>query len=436
MDKLLKTKPKINIQTLGCKVNQQESQLLQNWFNTNGYEVVTGNVSADAYIINTCTVTSMADSKSRQKIRKAKAINPDAIVAAIGCYPQVSASELSSLDEIDILIGSEEKDNSAIIVAEALKEKGVLPQISEEERIILHINKQDESLRTRAYIKIEDGCDRFCSYCIIPYARGAVRSRSTHEILEETKEFLTLGYKEIIITGINIALYGRDLVPKTSLYELLLELSSIDGKFRIRLGSLEPNVVDIETVRNIASLPKLCHHWHLSLQSGSDKIIKDMNRNYSSEDFLQMVSALREIDPFFSITTDIIVGFPGETGEDFSKSIEIVKAVRFAKVHVFKYSKRKNTVAFSMENQIPEQVKSLRSKELIDISEKMSRAFLEDCTDSKQEILIFGLDKSKTYYRGITDNGIEVNIPISDEYSYKENEFIFLNKNINATYSE
>lgn len=427
---MISNKPKICIQTLGCKVNQQESQLLAEFFTSKGLEVVSGNKIADAYVINTCTVTSMADSKSRQKIRQAKKINPNAFVVAIGCYPQVSHDELIKIDDIDMLIGSEEKDSAGEIILNELVKKGIAhvlsanPDIDDEIDNSLENNAHKIAERTRAFIKIEDGCDRFCTYCIIPYARGKVRSRDNDSIIDEVKSLVKNGYKEIVITGINIALYGKDLKDGSNLYGLLKAVCAIDGEFRVRLGSLEPNVVDIEMAKRIASLPKLCPHWHLSLQSGSDKILNLMKRSYTSDDYLSMVNALRDIDPSFAITTDIIVGFPKETAADFEDSIKMVQEISFAKVHVFKYSRRKGTIACEIEGQIDEQIKTQRSKMLIGEATLSSEKFANRCEGQEREVLIIGKNKAQSHFRGITDNGIEVLVPVSEYQGAKENTFV------------
>ena len=424
-------KPKICMFTLGCKVNQEESNSIAEWFTENGYEVVHGFENADAYIINTCTVTSMADKKSRQKIRQARKLNPDAIIAAIGCYPEVSNLELFEKDEVDILIGNEKKEDVTLIISYELKKRGLYPaEVSKNESE----SKIASSLhvRTRAYIKIEDGCDRFCAYCIIPFARGKVKSRNLKEIINEVEILIKRGYKEIVVTGINIALYGNDLTPNVTLFDLLSSISALNGNFRIRLGSLEPNVIDIGMAKKIARLPKLCPQWHLSLQSGSDKILYDMNRIYSMSQYKDMVNELKKIDPQFAITTDIIVGFPGETDEDFQESVKAVETLEFSNVHTFKYSRREGTEACKMSNQIPEQIKTERSQKLIEIANASSNKFISKNFGVTREVLVFGLDKSKKYYRGITDNGIEVKISIQKFDKDVSNEFVMLSLDDNS----
>ena len=306
--------------TLGCKVNQYETEALKEQFKSAGYEIVSEDAFADVYVINTCTVTNMSDRKSRQYIRKMKRVNPSAVVAVTGCYAQVSPEEVAAMEDVDIVAGTNEKHRLLQYVEEfsAAKEQQyhVKPYEELTEYISSGIVTSMES-RTRAYIKIQEGCNRFCSYCVIPYARGKVRSRSTDEILEEARGLLSQGFREIILTGINTALYGED-IGLGGIEPLIARLNGLDGDFRIRLSSLEPTVINAEYVKGLLRYEKLCPHMHLSVQSGSDHVLSLMNRHYTREEYLEIVKVLKEHDPLYGITTDIIAGFPQETEEDFA----------------------------------------------------------------------------------------------------------------------
>ena len=384
-------KKKVAFYTLGCKVNQYETNAIKNQFVEAGYEVVDFTDFSDIYIVNTCTVTGMSDKKSRQILRRAKQINPNSIVCAIGCYVQVAKEEVSKIDDVDIILGTIEKKNILSRVEEKLKEKSSTKIIESEN--ILKLRPYDEfggiaySNHIRAEIKIEDGCDRFCSYCIIPYARGPVRSRKVESIVDEVKELAKGGIKEIVITGIHVSSYGKDFENSDfnlddpeirinyNFLKLLEELNEINGIERIRLSSLEPRVITSDFVWGLTKITKLCNHFHLSLQSGCDETLKRMNRKYTTEEFYDITELLRNNIPEVALTTDVIVGFPGESETEFKKTVEFLKRVKFSKMHVFKYSKRKGTPAAVMENQIPESKKEERSKTLISMSENNEREF-------------------------------------------------------------
>jgi threonylcarbamoyladenosine tRNA methylthiotransferase MtaB len=344
----------IAFHTLGCKVNQYESEALQEKFKANGHQIIPDTEVADVYVINTCTVTGLADRKSRQFIRRLRKLNPDCILAVIGCYAQMQPDEIAALEGVNIVAGTNEKAGLVEMVEGYAKGKGVdvhrkaYEELIDFEEIGMPVSMDS---RTRAYIKIQDGCNRFCSYCIVPYARGNIRSRSRENILEEAGHLIAAGYKEIVLTGINTALYGAeyDCPQGQELERIISDLDQLQGEFRIRLSSLEPTVIDAGMVKQLLKYKKLCPHFHLSLQSGSDQILKAMKRNYTSQEYLDIIGVIKNHDPGFAVTTDIIVGFPGETDENFEETCNLVYTAGFSKVHVFKYSKRSGTLAGSSE---------------------------------------------------------------------------------------
>ena len=390
---------KIAFYTLGCKVNQYETQALAEGFKRAGHTLVGEDDFADIYVVNTCTVTRMADRKSRQYIRRMKKANPDAVVAIMGCYPQTNPKEVIAIDEADIILGTVDKMRAISLAEEFAKEK-LLGTAKRRILVSIEETRPDESCyrelgevsgiesRTRALIKIQDGCNRFCSYCVIPYARGPVRSRPLESIVEEAKRLIKEGYKELVLTGINTALYGSEEGFPDDIESLVAALDRLEGDFRIRLGSLEPTVVDSNYLAKLLKYDKLCHHAHLSVQSGSTKIINAMNRHYSREDYLAMIKVLRDFDPCYGITTDIIVGFPGETEEDFAQSVSLVKEAEFLKVHGFPYSQRLFTPAAAMDNQVPPPIKKQRNKQLLDAALDMSMKFRLRMSGSIQKVLV------------------------------------------------
>lgn len=407
---------RVAFHTLGCKVNQYETEALREKFISKGYEPVDEKEIADIYIINTCTVTNLADRKSRQFIRKARKKNPNSIIAVTGCYAQVSPSEVKNIDGVDIIVGTDNKGSIVELVEKSLASGNQEINITQYE----NLNKYENlgvigtmESRCRAFVKIQEGCNRFCSYCIIPYARGKVRSRNQDEIIKEVKGLLKSGYKEIVLTGINTALYGEE-TGELKIDCLIEEISKIDGDFRIRLSSLEPTVINKDYVKKLLSKEKLCHHLHLSIQSGSDDVLGLMNRRYSREDFLEIVKVLQNFDLEYGITTDIIVGFPGETDEDFKDSINIIGEAGFSDVHVFKYSKRKNTKAAEMENQVPGVEKNRRSRILIEESKKIRKNFIDRNLGKIKRVLFerienFNIDEKEVQMStGYTDNYIKV----------------------------
>ena len=356
---------KVAFHTLGCKVNQYETESMMGQFQNKGYDIVDFSEIADIYIINTCTVTHLSDRKSRQMLRKAKRTNPESLVVAVGCYAQIAPEAIKSIESLDLILGNIDKSKIVEIVEdrEEIKHRlhiGNIYQIDEYEEMRVF----DVHETTRAFIKIQDGCNQYCSYCIIPYARGKVRSRRKEHIYEEVAYLAQKGYQEIVLTGIHIGSYGTDL-GDISLFELVRYLHDIEGIKRIRLGSLEQEIIDERFESIVPEITKLCPHFHLSLQSGSDGILKRMNRRYTAEEYAGRVRLIRKWYPEASITTDIIVGFPGETDQLFEETLSFVREMAFSDVHVFKYSKREGTRAAEMTDQIDETVKSERSIILI-----------------------------------------------------------------------
>jgi len=416
---------KVAFHTLGCKVNHYETEAIKEAFVSRGAEIAGEDEYADVYIINTCTVTNIADRKSRQFIRRAKRLNPDAVIAVTGCYAQVAADEIAEMPEVDLIIGNGRKSEICGMVMQKLQDG----RVTEKQADVLVLPREELNFyedmgrieagsdgMTRAYIKIQDGCDRFCSYCLIPYARGPVRSRPAGDIVEEVRSLAEAGHREIVLTGINTALYGTEAGAECSLSELLTmldELKAPEGTdFRIRLSSLEPTVVDKNNVEEIIRHRRLCHHLHLSVQNGSDAVLKSMNRHYTRAEYLEIVRALREYDPDFGITTDIIVGFPGETEEDFRDTLDIVKEASFGKTHVFRYSPRKGTAGAKLRGAVPEEVKKERAGILEEAAEEVARDFRLSIKGKEQTVLIE--EEEDGYMTGYTGNYIKAYISLSD----------------------
>ena len=427
---------RVKFYTLGCKVNTYETEAMEQQFMTYGYEL-SENV-ADIYVINTCSVTNIAERKSRQMIRRAKEQNPKAITVVCGCYAQTSKEEIEKMPEVDIVIGVNEKTNIVKIVEEYLKEKHGLVQVSD----VMHQNNYLDFGTTtytelnRAVVKVQDGCDRFCSYCIIPYARGKVRSRNPESVLREIAQIAQEGIKEVVITGIHLASFGKDFSnedakkyrqtfgynqdfksfdPKDDLHtggfrliELLEQINKVKGIERIRLGSLEPKLITREFVTRLSKLEKICPHFHLSLQSGCNKTLKDMNRRYTTEEFESLANLLRKVYPDVALTTDIIVGFPNETDADFEKTYEFLKKIKFYKMHIFKYSPKKGTVAIKMKNQVDGKIKEERSKKLIELSNKNQNEYNESYIGKTVKVLFE--EYKNGYFKGHTANYIMVNV--------------------------
>ena len=396
--------------TLGCKVNQYETNAMSQKLIENGYKVVEHTQKADIYIINTCTVTNMSDRKSRQMIRRAKEMNPKAFIIAVGCYVQVSKEEVEKIEEIDLALGNEEKVNIVDYCNKLLEEKDSEKQSAMEDvmqaKEFSEFGETSYTEKTRAVIKVQDGCDRFCSYCIIPYARGRVRSRKPEHIIKEIENIAKQGIKEVVITGIHIASYGKDFRNGYKLIDLLKEINQIEGIERIRLGSIEPLLITEEFVQRLTKLEKICEHFHLSLQSGCDETLKRMNRRYTIEQFTEIVERLRVAYSNVNLTTDIIVGFPGETEEEFNKTYKFLENIKFYKMHIFKYSQRKGTKAAEMPEQISPEEKEKRSTKLIELSDKNEEEYNKKYIGKTVEVL-WEEEKQGTY-KGHTKNYVLV----------------------------
>ena len=380
----------VALHNLGCKVNGYEMDVMQQMLQEKGYNIVPFDEAADIYIVNTCTVTNIADRKSRQMLHRAKKNNPHAIVVAVGCYVQTGADAVKEDDAIDLAIGNNCKKDIVSVLEEYLRQ-----QESETVTHIIDINHTGEyeemkltktAEHTRAYIKIQDGCNQFCAYCIIPYARGRVRSRSEEDILSEVRGIVEAGYQEIVLTGIHISSYGIDR-GDSELLQLLSKLHDIDGLRRIRLGSLEPRIITEEFVEKLSGMYKICPHFHLSLQSGCDAVLARMNRRYTTGEYFRTTQILRKYYSDPAITTDVIVGFPGESEEEFHATQEFVSKVQFYEMHIFKYSRRQGTVAADMENQLTEVQKARRSALLMEAEKQMSRDYRKNFIGRGAEVL-------------------------------------------------
>ena len=388
---------KAALHNLGCKVNAYETEAMQQLLEEAGYEIVSFHEKADVYVINTCSVTNMADRKSRQMLHRAKKMNPDAAVVAAGCYVQTKEEEAKQDLSIDILIGNNQKNELVSRLDEFFAEREPGEDHDKENKVeaVVDINNEPQCFEemsltktaehTRAFVKVQDGCNQFCSYCIIPYARGRVRSRDIESVLKEIRGLAAKGYQEVALAGIHLSSYGVDC--EESLLHLIREIHKIDGIRRIRLGSLEPQIVTEEFARELASLKKICPHFHLSLQSGCDATLKRMNRKYTAEQYEEGCRLLRKYFEHPAITTDVIVGFPGETEEEFEVTKAFLEKIHFYEMHIFKYSKRQGTRAAVMENQVPEEVKTKRSAELIALSERMSNEFRAYYLGKDEEVL-------------------------------------------------
>lgn len=381
---------KVALHNLGCKVNGYETEAMQEMLEHAGYEIVPFQEGADIYVINTCTVTNIADRKSRQMLHRARKMNPDAVVVAAGCYVQAQAEKQVIDPCIDIVLGNNKKQDLLTALQAYEEAHGDLREVIDinhtKEYENLHLTKQGE--HTRAYIKVQDGCNQFCSYCIIPYARGRVRSRAKEDVVAEVTDLAKNGYQEVVLTGIHLSSYGIDFENEDNLLSLIRAVHEIEGIKRIRLGSLEPRIITEEFVQAIAALPKMCPHFHLSLQSGCNETLKRMNRRYTSEEFYEKCEILRKYFEKPALTTDVIVGFPQETEEEFETTYEFLKKICFYETHIFKYSKREGTKAAVMQGQIPEQIKAKRSARLIELGEKNRRAYEESFLGKTVEVLV------------------------------------------------
>ena len=405
----------VAIHSLGCKVNSYEAESMEQLLKQAGYTIVPfdENVTADIYIINTCSVTNIADRKSRQMLHKSKKINPDAIVVAAGCYVNADTKKAAEDNAVDIVLGNNCKINIVEALENYYKDKNNSEMVVDfkEKQEYEELKLDEVSTHTRAYIKIQDGCNQFCSYCIIPYTRGRIRSRDIDEIEEEVTKLVSKGFKEVVLTGIHLTSYGVDN-NKGSLLEVIMRLDKIDGLQRIRLGSLEPRVITEEFAKTLSSSKKICPHFHLSLQSGCDTVLKRMNRKYTTQEYYDKCCVLRKYFNNPAITTDVIVGFPQETEEEFEATKVFLEKVHFYEMHIFKYSRRKGTVADRMEGQVDEKVKTQRSAILLELENKMSKEYRQQHIGKTEEVLIEEIisENGKDYFMGFTPDYIRVKI--------------------------
>ena len=417
-----------NIITLGCKVNQYESEAVEELFLQKGYEKAKEN--ADIYVINTCTVTNMSDRKSRQMISRARRDNPEAVVAVMGCYSQVKPEEVAEIEGVDIVLGSRNKENVVDLCEDVLQNKSVSDKIiaPSESKSYEELEISNQTEMTRAYIKIQDGCNMYCSYCLIPYARGNIVSRDIPSIVKETKRLADNGFKEIVLTGIHVASFGKDFDEDISLIDVIEAVAEVDGIERIRLSSMEPRHITREFLERMKDTGKACDHFHLSLQSGSDDVLKAMNRKYDTTIFKEKVDLIREVFPNAGLTTDIIVGFPGETEENHKNTMDFVDDIKFAKTHLFKYSPREGTRAAKMENQIDGNTKKERLHDLEKIEEKNRIEFLEKQLGKTLEVLIETKSDLEGFSGGYSTNYLKVNvkdqIPANNIVKVKINDII------------
>ena len=435
-------KKTVSFYTLGCKVNQYETNAMEQQFIKNNYEIVENTQKADIYVINTCTVTNMAERKSRQMLRRVKEINPSAVLVVCGCYAQVAKNELEQIPEIDIILGINEK-NEIVQIVENYMEKMAEQDKKSQEAEIDDVSKQKEFLdfgdvtyteKNRAVVKVQDGCNMFCSYCIIPYARGRIRSRKIESVVSEIEKIAKEKIKEVVITGIHVASYGKDFdnentSKKIRLIDLLEAINKIDGIDRIRLSSLEPTIVDEEFATRLSKLDKICDHFHLSLQSGCDETLKRMNRKYTTQIYRDAVATLRKYYPEASFTTDVIVSFPGETDEEFVKTYEFLKEIDFYRLHVFKYSPRRGTVAEKMPNQIDGNKKEERSNKLIELSNNTENKHNKNYIDKTVKVLFEEFEDG--FFKGHTTNYMMVKVAGSEEQLGK-----FVNKILDVKIKE
>lgn len=415
--------------TLGCKVNQAETDSMLDMLSAAGADIVDFEEKADIYIVNTCSVTNIADKKSRQMLHRAKKRNPESIVIAAGCYVQ-SAKELLEQDEsVDIVISNNKKKDITDIVNDYINvrknEGGDTPADGEKKEYFVDISKETEYEEmgghvpvghTRAYVKIQDGCNQFCSYCIIPYVRGRIRSRSEEAVIAEVTELAESGIKEVVLTGIHISSYGKDKNNEGALIDLIDAISKIKGIKRIRLGSLEPGIITEDFVRRVSANKKVCPHFHLSLQSGCNTILKRMNRKYTREQYFEKCEMLREAYDAPALTTDVIVGFPGETDEEFEETVQYLTELNLYEMHIFKYSPRKGTVAAAMKDQVSPEVKNKRSDVLLELAERGKKAYEAKYEGAELEVLVEEVlhRENGTYLRGHTERYMDILIKAGD----------------------
>lgn len=418
------------LHNLGCKVNSYETEAMQQLLEEAGYEIVSFHEKADVYIINTCSVTNIADRKSRQMLHRAKKQNPEAVVVAAGCYVQSAAEELKADLAVDVIIGNNKKQDLVPILEEYFKDRTdsshviEINETHEYERLSIHKIAD----HTRAFLKVQDGCNQFCSYCIIPYTRGRVRSRRPEEVVAEVRELAAAGYQEVVLTGIHLSSYGVDFKEEENenLLSLIRQVHEVDGIRRIRLGSLEPRIITDDFAKALASMPKFCPHFHLSLQSGCDETLKRMNRHYTTEEYAAGCDILRRYFDNPAITTDVIVGFPGETEEEFEATKVFLERIGFYEMHIFKYSRRAGTRADRMPEQVPEQIKNVRSEALLLLEKQMSKAYRESFLGKKKTVLLEEKTEigGRAYMIGHTMEYVKAVVPYADDLKNKMTEGI------------
>ena len=416
------------LHNLGCKVNSYETEAMQQLLEEAGYEIVSFHEKADVYIINTCSVTNIADRKSRQMLHRAKKQNPEAVVVAAGCYVQSAAEELKADLAVDVIIGNNKKQELVPILEEYFKDRTdsshviEINETHEYERLSIHKIAD----HTRAFLKVQDGCNQFCSYCIIPYTRGRVRSRRPEEVVAEVRELAAAGYQEVVLTGIHLSSYGVDFKEEENenLLSLIRQVHEVEGIRRIRLGSLEPRIITDDFAKALASMPKFCPHFHLSLQSGCDETLKRMNRHYTTEEYAAGCDILRRYFDNPAITTDVIVGFPGETEEEFEATKAFLERVGFYEMHIFKYSRRAGTRADRMPEQVPEQIKNVRSEALLLLEKQMSKAYRESFLGKKKTVLLEEKTEieGRAYMIGHTMEYVKAVVPYADDLKNKMTE--------------
>lgn len=416
------------LHNLGCKVNSYETEAMQQLLEEAGYEIVSFHEKADVYIINTCSVTNIADRKSRQMLHRAKKQNPEAVVVAAGCYVQSAAEELKADLAVDVIIGNNKKQDLVPILEEYFKDRTdsshviEINETHEYERLSIHKIAD----HTRAFLKVQDGCNQFCSYCIIPYTRGRVRSRRPEEVVAEVRELAAAGYQEVVLTGIHLSSYGVDFKEEENenLLSLIRQVHEVEGIRRIRLGSLEPRIITDDFAKALASMPKFCPHFHLSLQSGCDETLKRMNRHYTTEEYVAGCDILRRYFDNPAITTDVIVGFPGETEEEFEATKAFLERIGFYEMHIFKYSRRAGTRADRMPEQVPEQIKNVRSEALLLLEKQMSKAYRESFLGKKKTVLLEEKTEieGRAYMIGHTMEYVKAVVPYADDLKNKMTE--------------
>lgn len=416
------------LHNLGCKVNSYETEAMQQLLEEAGYEIVSFHEKADVYIINTCSVTNIADRKSRQMLHRAKKQNPEAVVVAAGCYVQSAAEELKADLAVDVIIGNNKKQDLVPILEEYFKDRTdsshviEINETHEYERLSIHKIAD----HTRAFLKVQDGCNQFCSYCIIPYTRGRVRSRRPEEVVAEVRELAAAGYQEVVLTGIHLSSYGVDFKEEENenLLSLIRQVHEVEGIRRIRLGSLEPRIITDDFAKALASMPKFCPHFHLSLQSGCDETLKRMNRHYTTEEYAAGCDILRRYFDNPAITTDVIVGFPGETEEEFEATKAFLERIGFYEMHIFKYSRRAGTRADRMPEQVLEQIKNVRSEALLLLEKQMSKAYRENFLGKKKTVLLEEKTEigGRAYMIGHTMEYVKAVVPYADDLKNKMTE--------------